>query len=558
MDWSNWETNKQLNKGLTDNQNDFKIIMEEDTTIFSLTDINVINSIHNIQNKILYILLQNTILLRYDPMSYIKEEITYYNNSTLYNSNVLDNVVIIPLVPPCTKYNIYEYHDLIKHMNIKKSDKILVYYDKFNNFYNTLITMFDMSIDKYDDIKDDNNNKYDVWYCSHIDKYSQNSCNWYMYRVTWYINQLIYISKYCKNNARCAFTFDFRFLNIKIYKEIIALFSCFMKVTLYNGNLMIFDKCVIIGTELDLNKLQKWCKTVKILDEYKEGLINKDTFCLNTKPIIMSINIKINDDLDKSINDVLEKYNKYKNNILKMIYVDSMKYDDYNQCIIDILNQSCVNLQKHILKYPYEINSYYSDTMKHCAVKISDNNKIYFHISDMKDANKLYLSNEQLYNIIEPSDMKKIARIIKKNCKKKTIIDMTSFSGLYSIAFSKIYKNVIAINSDYNNHKILNSNIDIYKTTNIKSVHNDCIKFISENRLIAKLLFFDLTKYNIMRENNKVVIFSDYTIDKLIKILFEYCRRLHVFILTNNKNNIATHYTEHIINNNYLLYFTNV
>jgi len=550
MDWTDWETNKILNDKLSDNQDDFKIIMETENNIFNLIENDVINSINNINNKILYFITGNVIYTSNNIKEYLKFKLNINPDTTF--DNILNNLTIIPIINNI--YNIYEYYDLITK-NIKKSDKILIYYDNDNKLKRSLKNF---NYNNYDDYNNNiSSNNYDIWYCSNLDNYKQNSCDWYMYKIPWYINQLIYISKFCKEGATCIFTFDFRFLNIMIYKQLIGLFACFMKLKIYNDRLMIFKKLILIGEELDLNKLSKWCKTKNILTQYVPSFETKDNFCISIKPVIASLNINLDSNLDSNIKDVYDKYIEYNNKRLKILFADSLKYNNFSDNIINVINQTTKNIINYLKQYPFEINSYYTNKSNICCLKSIDFNKLYFDNKSQTQLEQLQISNQQLYNIMKPKSIIKVAKIIRKQCKKKSIIDMTAYSGLFGLSFCKKFKNVICINIDYENYKILNSNINICGADNIKSIHQNSIKYLFENKKKYKLLFFDLTKNNVIEKDSQIIKYDDQTVDQVISILLDNCENINIFILVANKKSVQTKYKEFKINKFYLLYFTN-
>lgn len=567
MDWSNWDTDIVINKNqdILTNYDDFKVIYEDDY-IFDLNEVEVINSIQNIDNKILWYSTTITAGLFMNIKKYFIELLNNYiytqiNNDRNIISNYFDGITIVPLVNH--KYNIYDYYNLIKRLGINENTKTLIYYDSFNNFYNTL-TNLNFTADKYDDInKNKNTNKYDIWYCSHIDLFPINSENWYMFRLPWYINQLIYASNYCKKGGTIVFTFDLRFLYINVYKELIALMSCFMEVNIYFIRLMPVEKCILIGSKLDIDKLTKWSKSknVKILDNYTESFKKIDTYYISVKPVIVSLNIKINTDLQTSLNKIIDKYQKYINNKLKYIYSSSIKYNNIYDYFNIILKKTLINTYDCIKEkdYPYHINLYYINNYEKCIMKTVDFNKIYFKNLSTEKLEKIQLSNEQLFNILKPKYLKKITNIIRKKCKKKTIVDMTTYSGLFSIGFSKKFKNVVSINDDYGNHKMINNNIKLCEIKNINSVNDSSMGFILKNNTKYKLLFFDLTKNNVFEKNNSIIKYDDNTLDNIIDTIFKNCKNIHIFVLMTHKNFVSVKYeAEYIIDKFYLLYFTNV
>jgi hypothetical protein len=69
-----------------------------------------------------------------------------------------------------------------------------------------------------------------------------------------------------------------------------------MKMTYYNDVLMTEQKCYLIGRNLNLQKLKKWCRNKQLLDPFKSSFLdNTNKLCINKRKIIYSLNL--NNDL---------------------------------------------------------------------------------------------------------------------------------------------------------------------------------------------------------------------------------------------------------------------
>jgi hypothetical protein len=115
--------------------------------------------------------------------------------------------------------------------------------------------------------------------------------------------------------ATCIFSFDFRFLNIEIFEQLLILFSCFMKISLYNNKLMPYGKLYIIGRQLNLNKLQNFCKRKYILNHMFDNYVNINNMCINSKKTITSFNLNstINNKLTLLFNKLINFNTKIDN-----------------------------------------------------------------------------------------------------------------------------------------------------------------------------------------------------------------------------------------------------
>jgi hypothetical protein len=139
---------------------------------------------------------------------------------------------------------------------------------------------------------------------------------------------------------------------------------------------------------------------------------------------------------------------------------------------------------------------------------------------------------------------------------------MTPYYGLISIYFSEIFKNVVSITDDYNCFKYLNLNNEAYEITNNKTIHDNSIKVILDEKKY-KLLFFDLTKNNIVEyKNKKVIKFDDQYIDNVLKILFNKNKKLQIYLLVTNTDyldstDLKFKVKKYIIDEYILLYIKN-
>jgi 16S rRNA G966 N2-methylase RsmD len=131
------------------------------------------------------------------------------------------------------------------------------------------------------------------------------------------------------------------------------------------------------------------------------------------------------------------------------------------------------------------------------------NPKNYFNIEDIKkikNNQKLKITNIGKYSITKPLHTNWIKSLIIQffknkaiNTKTLNIIDSTACIGGDSLSFSKYFKHVLSIEKDKTHFEILESNIKICETDNIKIIHNDFISYIENEKLYKsyQILFID-------------------------------------------------------------------
>jgi hypothetical protein len=361
MDWSGYNIQININDTYLMEENNYEVLYDDNFEIFNLGIINLRNSLTSIHSEFIYKITQKLLLINNNLSKKVK--LSYINKLDNNISNFIDSLVLPPLLSSQINFNIYEYYDLIKYINISKNDKIYIYNDIYNKFYDTLqilnitnITLFKKN-DQLDTIKT-SINKYNIWISSNIELFKVDSCDWIFFRVPWYINQLIYISHICEDNATCIFTFDLRFFQFNIYYELLILFSCFMKMTYYNDVLMTEQKCYLIGRNLNLQKLKKWCRNKQLLDSFKSSFLdNTNKLCINKRKIIYSLNLN-NDLLNNEIHKILYHSSKYVNQRFKLIY--NQKTQDYKY-LLHLLEYN-IKYTIQIIKdrkYPFDINQFY-------------------------------------------------------------------------------------------------------------------------------------------------------------------------------------------------------
>ena len=131
------------------------------------------------------------------------------------------------------------------------------------------------------------------------------------------------------------------------------------------------------------------------------------------------------------------------------------------------------------------------------------NPKNYFNIEDIKkikNNQKLKITNIGKYSITKPLHTNWIKSLIiqffkNKNMNTKTlnIIDATACIGGDSLSFSKYFKHVLSIEKDKTHFQMLENNIKICETNNIKTIYNDFISYIEKEQLYKSyhILFID-------------------------------------------------------------------
>uniref|UniRef100_A0A6C0DY72 Uncharacterized protein n=1 Tax=viral metagenome TaxID=1070528 RepID=A0A6C0DY72_9ZZZZ len=565
IDWSGYDTNIELNNELMDFQDDYKIIFSDTELIIDLHNYNCFSFITDSDNFIMSIFESQAILIT----DIAKSCRTFYKDL----GQLFNDIIIIPFVDNNNLFknygcrHIYEYFNILTSLNISKINKVMLYNYR-NECVKDIFNLF-FSFNKifvYDDKLETNNEdeKFDLWFSntSHIYTGAKDP-DWWYECIPHYINQLFYIAKHCKNNSSCIIIWNNKFFqNIEVYKQILALYCCFMNINIMWERTIRNGICVMVGKNINIDKLQKWCKNNHILQKHEPSFIKKDNICLTKKPIITSINIDFskNKIFKNNITDLVKsaKYSQEKY-ILSLLKIPEITRNNIINTINVLFNRQKKIINKYFENNPlFESNKYFTKNNIFSYTKI-DFNKKYFPDKKNIDYEKLHISNIELFNIIEPKYMIKIGNIISKKQKKTTIVNMSPYYGLFSLYFSEIFEEVISITDDYNSFKYINLNNDAYKIKNNLVIHDNSIKIILDNKKYT-LLFFDLTKnMTIEYKNKKVIKFDEQYIEKLLKTLFDYNKKLHIYILITNKEYINLEglnckTKEYNINNFILLY----
>jgi hypothetical protein len=157
MDWSGYNIQININDTYLMEENNYEVLYDDNFEIFNLGIINLRNSLTSIHSEFIYKITQKLLLINNDLSKKVK--LSYMNKLDNNISNFIDSLVLPPLLSSQINFNIYEYYDLIKYINISKNDKIYIYNDIYNKFYDTLqilnitnITLFKKN-DQLDTIK---------------------------------------------------------------------------------------------------------------------------------------------------------------------------------------------------------------------------------------------------------------------------------------------------------------------------------------------------------------------------------------------------------------------
>ena len=103
--------------------------------------------------------------------------------------------------------------------------------------------------------------------------------------------------------------------------------------------------------------------------------------------------------------------------------------------------------------------------------------------------NLLQYDEEGLWSISMPEDADKISYIIKTHVNNTNkILDGTAGLGGNIFSFSKHFKNVTAIEIDYNRYLMLQYNIKAYNLNNVNVYNGDCINYLDDT---YNAYFFD-------------------------------------------------------------------
>jgi predicted RNA methylase len=574
MDWSKWNIDILLNSSLNNEENNYKIEYSNSREIIENSDYQI--KITDSNKYLLWLITDTDFLLRTNIFTgnAINRRQDIINKLNIINVNdihFLNGITYIPLTSDDIKYNIYEYYSLLERANVKlinksaKSvnpiDTIFINNDVRNKFEKSIRYINNnIVINKTTNGNTNNNtNNNDIYICSANDKYSMLNCNWFYFYFIYFYNQLHIIAKTCKNNATCIISYDYRFLKMPIHIQILTLYSCFMNITLYHNNTMTFGKCYIIGTNLDLKKLQKFTETNKIIneDENDDVLININTKCKYKHIHIDSLNLTCN--FERVLIEIYNKFISYQN--LRIKYINSLKLNNseiINKNINKTLRYTINSTYNIISKYPFKINEYYLDNPKKVTFSICELNKKYFPNIKNVDFNKLELTLSALYSVTYPDAAILINKIIFDLIGYNTILDATSNCGGNTISFANIFKNVISIELDKQNYNCLKHNVEQYGFKNVEVILNDCLVYLKEIDYKIDNIFFDPPWGGTLSSNKKEVILklSDIDMDTIIKTIFKFNIKAKVFMKVPSNYVCGIPHITYPIKNYYLLYFT--
>jgi 16S rRNA G966 N2-methylase RsmD len=502
------------------------------------------------------------------PLEYnLTEYINYYKNiSSNLNEIKLENInnlyfingyTIVPLLTSYDRHKI-EYYNLCINININNFKNILIYHETYNNFYNIIKQYFtNINVSYFNkNILELKDNYYDLWFCGAYDIFNMDSCDWFYHRLNFYILQLIQIAKYLKNNSSCIIAFDFKFFDIDIYNQILLLYSCFMKIHVVSNKLVAFEKCYIIGSNINIDKLKDFYKknneifNVAIYEmSFKRMNDNK---CINTKPVFIDLNLKLSNNY--------EFYNNIKK--IRLIHLNIVKKINYNIfnkniSIKTIIKNTFREIYKYICdkKIPINLNEYYLDNPPKILLKFIDINKIYLPNILNVNFKKLRLTPSALYSVTYPKEAIKIAKIIYDIVGDVKIIDACANVGGNTFGFAQMFKKVVSIELEKYNYKALKKNIKAYGFTNIKTKNIDCLEYIKNHNY--NVIFFDPPwGGNLIYMKNSVnIMLSNIDINTIIENLLKKNKIVFLKVPLNFHTNLNTKVFK--IKNYQLLYFTN-
>lgn len=557
MDWTGWDTNIYLNKHIIDEDKNFKLIYSEHIEPYVNTNLIGPISNTNINIALLFHIVQPNFLLRQNPIRYLIAYKKTFENINLTNINdiyFLNNITMIPLIPSIIKYNMYEFYFLIKNVNINSQCHIMVYHDN-NNKFKTALSYLNINNVNYYKNKKHSANNFDIWFANSFDNYNMDDCRWFFFRFNWYYNQLFYIAKNCKNMATIIISFDYRFLELEIYVQLLTLFSCFMKIRVYNNVIMPYPKFYIIGYELDLKKLKKFCKKNEIIKKYDELILKIDNVCINKKPVITSFNLKSHSIIN-IIAKLKEKYKFFCNKYLSYIYKynNTKEYETYINYTLKYNIERTYNIIKDT---PFIMNEYYRNIPKKVIFSISCLNKKYFPNINSVDFNKLELTPYVLHKAIYIKEVKKMTDIIFKIIGHTTILDATSNCGSNTISFASKFKKVISLESIRKNYNSLMNNVEEYNFTNVKMFNDDCITFIKNDNYKYKNIFFDPPWEEICSYKETPFELFGIPIDDIVLDILKHNKNARIFIRAPYNFNSTLKCQKFPIKNYLLLYFNN-
>ena len=562
MDWDELEFDIELNSNYNNVQDDIIVKYGKPEIIFDyITDYSIVNKCKNNDEILRYLFVLNKFPLEYNLTNYID----YYKN--IINKNNIKIIIkkindlyfvngytLIPLLNKYDRITLECYH-ICNIINIKKYKNILVY-ESYRNFYNVIKNYFkENNVFSFkNDIFNLKENYYDLLYCASYDIFSMKTCDWFYAKIKYYILFLIKIAKYLKNNSMCIITFDFKLFNIDIFNQILLLYSCFMKLRISSNKLIAFEKCYILGYDINIDKLKNFYKknnTLLNIGEYRMSFErDNNNKCINNEMVLLNINLKINDEFNRKIEKIKTIYSNLINKIKTII-------SDTNISTKTIIKKTYSTIYKYIIEkqIPINLNNYYLDKPDKIILKLTDINKIYFpDILNVK-FKKLRLTPSALYSVTYPKEAEKITNIIYDIVGNVKIIDACANVGGNTISFAQKFKKVISIELDNINYKALKKNIKQYGFINIKTKNMDCLEYIKNHNY--DVIFFDPPwGGNLIYSQDSVIIkLSGIDINKIIEDLIKENKKVFMKVPLNFYSNLNKKVFK--IKNYQLIYFYN-
>jgi 16S rRNA G966 N2-methylase RsmD len=328
-----------------------------------------------------------------------------------------------------------------------------------------------------------------------------------------------------------------------------------MKLHISSNKLIAFEKCYILGYDINIDKLKNFYKknnTLLNIGEYRMSFErdNNNNKCINNEMVLLNINLKINDEFNRKVEKIKTIYSNLINKIKTII-------SDTNISTKTIIKKTYSTIYKYIIEkqIPINLNNYYLDKPDKIILKLTDINKIYFpDILNVK-FKKLRLTPSALYSVTYPKEAEKITNIIYDIVGNVKIIDACANVGGNTISFAQKFKKVISIELDNINYKALKKNIKQYGFTNIKTKNMDCLEYIKNHNY--DVIFFDPPwGGNLIYSQDSVIIkLSGIDINKIIEDLIKENKKVFMKVPLNFYSNLNKKVFK--IKNYQLIYFYN-
>jgi 16S rRNA G966 N2-methylase RsmD len=564
MDWDELEFDIELNSSYNNVEDDVVVKYGKPEIIVDyITDYSIIHKCKNSDEVARSIFIANRFPLEKNFTNSIQYHASLFdktNKIKIKNINdiyFINGYTVIPLLNNKYERQTIEYYYLCNLLDITKYKNVLIYHESHPNFFDVLKLYFP-KIERFS-IKADfltlKNNEYDIIFSAPYDIFGVKTCDWFYQKINHYILLLIHIAKYSKNNSICIIAFDFRNFNIDIFNQIIILYSCFMKIRIISNKLVAFDKCYILGTDINIDKLNNFYKknkTIFYVSHYAMSFERINNKCINTGVVIIDINLKLDfdDKFKKQIEKIKTIYFNIKNKRDTIIF-------DTNISPKTIIKKTYNTIYKYIVEkqIPIVLNNYYLDKPDKIILKLTDINKIYFpDILNVK-FKKLRLTPSALYSVTYPKEAEKITNIIYDIVGNVKIIDACANVGGNTISFAQKFKKVISIELDNINYKALKKNIKQYGFTNIKTKNMDCLEYIKNHNY--DVIFFDPPwGGNLIYSQESVIIkLSGIDINKIIEDLIKENKKVFMKVPLNFHSNLNKKVFK--IKNYQLIYFYN-